>query len=132
MLLQDKSSICCFMLIHIFFLRVSPNHVIPLAGHFTQVVWKDSTELGVGMATTGNKVFVVGQYHPAGNINTKEYFEKNVGQLGNCSVRPNAHSPAGGFGAKMIATVMPASCFLLSLWAGLCRTQTSELRKKQF
>ncbi|XP_059193410.1 Golgi-associated plant pathogenesis-related protein 1-like [Centropristis striata] len=47
-------------------------------GHFTQVVWKDSTELGVGMATNGNKVFVVGQYRPAGNMNRKEYFEQNV------------------------------------------------------
>lgn len=57
-------------------------------GHFTQVVWKGSTELGVGMATNGNKVYVVGQYRPPGNINTKEYFEKNVGQLGNYSVKP--------------------------------------------
>ncbi|KAM3611267.1 uncharacterized protein V6R79_015756 [Siganus canaliculatus] len=47
-------------------------------GHFTQVVWKDSTELGVGIATDGKKVFVVGQYRPAGNMNMREYFEKNV------------------------------------------------------
>nr|XP_046241962.1 Golgi-associated plant pathogenesis-related protein 1 isoform X1 [Scatophagus argus] len=47
-------------------------------GHFTQVVWKDSTQLGVGLATDGNKVFVVGQYRPAGNVNVKEYFQKNV------------------------------------------------------
>ncbi|XP_030271976.1 Golgi-associated plant pathogenesis-related protein 1-like isoform X2 [Sparus aurata] len=47
-------------------------------GHFTQVVWKDSTKLGVGMATNGKKVFVVGQYRPAGNMAVKEYFEKNV------------------------------------------------------
>ncbi|XP_016329445.1 Golgi-associated plant pathogenesis-related protein 1 [Sinocyclocheilus anshuiensis] len=47
-------------------------------GHFTQVVWKSSTELGVGLATDGNTVFVVGQYKPAGNINSAGYFEKNV------------------------------------------------------
>ena len=47
-------------------------------GHFTQVVWKDSTELGVGMASDGNRVFVVGQYRPAGNMNMEGYFEKNV------------------------------------------------------
>ncbi|XP_078106421.1 Golgi-associated plant pathogenesis-related protein 1-like [Sander vitreus] len=47
-------------------------------GHFTQVVWKDSKELGVGMATDGHKVFVVGQYRPAGNMNMAGYFEKNV------------------------------------------------------
>ncbi|KAM6965253.1 Golgi-associated plant pathogenesis-related protein 1 [Aplochiton taeniatus] len=47
-------------------------------GHFTQVVWKDSTEVGVGLATDGNTVFVVGQYSPAGNMNMPGYFEKNV------------------------------------------------------
>uniref|UniRef100_G3NGY8 Im:7150988 n=1 Tax=Gasterosteus aculeatus TaxID=69293 RepID=G3NGY8_GASAC len=47
-------------------------------GHFTQVVWKDSTELGVGLATDGKRVFVVGQYRPAGNMNMPGYFEKNV------------------------------------------------------
>ncbi|KAM9360481.1 Golgi-associated plant pathogenesis-related protein 1-like [Symphorus nematophorus] len=47
-------------------------------GHFTQVVWKESTELGVGMATDGNKVFVVGQYRPAGNMTNQGYFERNV------------------------------------------------------
>ncbi|XP_013870114.1 Golgi-associated plant pathogenesis-related protein 1 [Austrofundulus limnaeus] len=47
-------------------------------GHFTQVVWKDTKELGVGMATDGNIAFVVGQYRPAGNFTNKGYFEKNV------------------------------------------------------
>ncbi|XP_061527132.1 Golgi-associated plant pathogenesis-related protein 1-like [Phycodurus eques] len=47
-------------------------------GHFTQVVWKASTQLGVGMATDGNKVFVVGQYRPAGNISMSQNFRENV------------------------------------------------------
>ncbi|XP_076005613.1 Golgi-associated plant pathogenesis-related protein 1-like isoform X2 [Genypterus blacodes] len=47
-------------------------------GHFTQVVWKGTTEVGVGLATDGNTVFVVGQYRPAGNINTNKHFEENV------------------------------------------------------
>ncbi|KAG7314644.1 hypothetical protein KOW79_021947 [Hemibagrus wyckioides] len=47
-------------------------------GHFTQVVWKDSKQLGVGMATDGTTTFVVGQYLPAGNISNAGYFEKNV------------------------------------------------------
>ncbi|MEE6504714.1 hypothetical protein FKM82_005310 [Ascaphus truei] len=48
-------------------------------GHFTQVVWKDSREVGVGLATDGNGLFfVVGQYNPAGNITNPGYFEKNV------------------------------------------------------
>ncbi|KAI3372667.1 hypothetical protein L3Q82_022709 [Scortum barcoo] len=52
------------------------------SGHFTQVVWKDSTELGVGYATDGHVAFVVGQYRPAGNMNMPGYFEKNVLPLG--------------------------------------------------
>ncbi|XP_057688670.1 Golgi-associated plant pathogenesis-related protein 1-like [Corythoichthys intestinalis] len=47
-------------------------------GHFTQVVWKESTQLGVGLATDGNKAFVVGQYRPAGNINTEQDYIENV------------------------------------------------------
>ncbi|KAI3372668.1 hypothetical protein L3Q82_022711 [Scortum barcoo] len=53
------------------------------SGHFTQVVWKDSTELGVGYATDGHVAFVVGQYRPAGNMNMPGYFEKNVLPLAN-------------------------------------------------
>ncbi|XP_067240085.1 Golgi-associated plant pathogenesis-related protein 1 [Chanodichthys erythropterus] len=55
----------------------TPGHQ-PKTGHFTQVVWKSSTELGVGMATDGNTVFVVGQYRPAGNITNAGFYEKNV------------------------------------------------------
>uniref|UniRef100_A0A4W4G2J6 SCP domain-containing protein n=1 Tax=Electrophorus electricus TaxID=8005 RepID=A0A4W4G2J6_ELEEL len=47
-------------------------------GHFTQVIWKDTKELGVGLATDGAMTFVVGQYLPAGNISNAGYFEKNV------------------------------------------------------
>ncbi|XP_072529475.1 Golgi-associated plant pathogenesis-related protein 1 [Salminus brasiliensis] len=49
-----------------------------LTGHFTQVVWKETKEIGVGLATDGNTVYVVGQYKPAGNMNNKDCFEKNV------------------------------------------------------
>ena len=38
-------------------------------GHFTQVVWVDSVELGVGKATSKNGMqFVVARYYPPGNI----------------------------------------------------------------
>ncbi|XP_012946763.1 Golgi-associated plant pathogenesis-related protein 1 [Aplysia californica] len=38
-------------------------------GHFTQVVWKGSTELGMGKAKDKKgKVIVVGSYRPAGNM----------------------------------------------------------------
>lgn len=40
------------------------------AGHFTQVVWEDSTTLGVGMARNkkSGKLYVVCNYEPAGNF----------------------------------------------------------------
>ncbi|KAL7868343.1 hypothetical protein SRHO_G00097270 [Serrasalmus rhombeus] len=50
----------------------------PKTGHFTQVVWKASKEVGVGLATDGNTVFVVGQYKPAGNITNAGQYEENV------------------------------------------------------
>jgi hypothetical protein len=46
-------------------------------GHFTQLVWKDSKNLGVGIATSrGGKTYVVAQYSPSGNMPGK--FQKNV------------------------------------------------------
>ncbi|KAG9342198.1 hypothetical protein JZ751_016700 [Albula glossodonta] len=51
-------------------------------GHFTQVVWKSSKEVGVGLATDGNIVFVVGQYSPKGNITNAGYFEENSWNTG--------------------------------------------------
>ena len=42
------------------------------SGHFTQVVWKGSTELGIGRAEvqqSGMKcAYIVGRYRPAGNM----------------------------------------------------------------
>lgn len=100
-----------------------------LPGHFTQVVWKDSAELGVGMATNGNKVYVVGQYRPPGNMNTKEYFEKNVGPLGNFSVNPKA--PSLIFQLSLCYNHIYTIIFffiIFSFWSGLYRIQIPELR----
>ncbi|XP_065093052.1 uncharacterized protein LOC135713749 [Ochlerotatus camptorhynchus] len=36
-------------------------------GHFTQVVWKSSTQLGVGIARNGKNLYVVCNYDPPGN-----------------------------------------------------------------
>ncbi|XP_076346921.1 uncharacterized protein LOC143245028 [Tachypleus tridentatus] len=38
------------------------------SGHFTQVVWRSSTEMGVGKACGKGKIIVVANYNPAGNI----------------------------------------------------------------
>jgi len=60
-------------------------------GHFTQVVWKDSREVGVGRATTrdGKTCIVVANFYPAGN-----YRGQNA---------ENVFPPAGG------KIVLPAS-----------------------
>ena len=48
-------------------------------GHFTQLVWKDSKEVGFGYAISTDGVYYgVANYFPAGNINTKEEFSNNV------------------------------------------------------
>ena len=38
-------------------------------GHFTQVIWKSSTQLGIGIAFANNNtnVYVVANYYPPGN-----------------------------------------------------------------
>lgn len=46
-------------------------------GHFTQVVWKNTKELGMGMAKSDDgKFFVVARYRPAGNFMSQ--FEANI------------------------------------------------------
>uniref|UniRef100_A0A671Q7C0 SCP domain-containing protein n=1 Tax=Sinocyclocheilus anshuiensis TaxID=1608454 RepID=A0A671Q7C0_9TELE len=72
-----------------------------LTGHFTQVVWKDTNEVGVGLATDGNTTFVVGQYLPAGNISNAGYFERNV--LPASSKADFKPTPSGEFGMTVCA-----------------------------
>jgi len=45
-------------------------------GHFTQVVWRGSTQLGCGRAQCGFGVYYVCRYFPAGNVLGQ--FEQNV------------------------------------------------------
>ena len=40
-----------------------------VVGHFTQVVWKSSLEVGIGYYCQGTKCCVVGNYYPGGNYN---------------------------------------------------------------
>ncbi|XP_078494865.1 Golgi-associated plant pathogenesis-related protein 1 isoform X1 [Ciona intestinalis] len=48
-------------------------------GHFTQVVWKASTEFGAGFAQASDgSTYVVGRYLPPGNMNMAGQFEENV------------------------------------------------------
>lgn len=50
------------------------------SGHFTQVVWKDSRELGVAFAKSSGRIVVVANYFPSGNI--VGHFARNVPPLG--------------------------------------------------
>ena len=45
-------------------------------GHFTQIVWKNSQKLGVGIAKKGREIVVVAQYSPHGNMLSR--FKDNV------------------------------------------------------
>ncbi|XP_067263672.1 GLI pathogenesis-related 2 isoform X4 [Chanodichthys erythropterus] len=89
-------------------------------GHFTQVVWKDTKELGVGLATDGNVTFVVGQYLPAGNITNVGYFERNVlpagskvdsKPTGTTIPRSTEISPSGGRGDLHVPTTLKDGSF---------------------
>ena len=45
-------------------------------GHFTQLVWKSTTQVGFGLGIKGNKYYCVGQYYPSGNYQNR--FQENV------------------------------------------------------
>lgn len=36
-------------------------------GHYTQMIWADSREIGYGIASNGKHTYVVANYYPAGN-----------------------------------------------------------------
>lgn len=50
-------------------------------GHFTQLIWKDTKELGVGIAQKNGKFILVCNYRPPGNVEGE--FEKNVPNISN-------------------------------------------------
>lgn len=45
--------------------------------HFSQLVWKGSTKLGVGHAYSSHKLYIVALFKPPGNIHGQ--FTANVG-----------------------------------------------------
>ena len=47
-------------------------------GHFTQLVWAETTHIGVGRKVSGNTTYVVGNYTPPGNVQGRENYERNV------------------------------------------------------
>ena len=51
------------------------------SGHFTQVVWKNSKEFGIGLYCQNNKCFMTGNYYPGGNFGFNNDYAKNVQNL---------------------------------------------------
>ncbi|XP_053601616.1 uncharacterized protein LOC128670180 isoform X1 [Plodia interpunctella] len=61
------------------------------SGHFTQIVWRGSKELGIGCAKSkSGKLYVVANYSPPGNYNNQ--FTKNVPPPGAMQFRKTPHS----------------------------------------
>ncbi|CAH8430983.1 unnamed protein product [Schistosoma turkestanicum] len=60
------------------------------SGHFTQVVWKNTSRAGFGIQKSidGHHVYIVGRYEPAGNIQGQ--FQENVPQPTRKQSTPNS------------------------------------------
>ncbi|KAF8788970.1 Golgi-associated plant pathogenesis-related like protein [Argiope bruennichi] len=66
--------------------------IISNAGHFTQVLWKNSRELGIGKAISkNNRLYVVANYYPAGNI-LRRFTENVPPKIHNYSHMPHYYS----------------------------------------
>ncbi len=52
-------------------------------GNFTQMIWRSTEQVGVGLASDGKGKFItVAFYKPPGNITNPGYFEDNVKPAG--------------------------------------------------
>ena len=49
-----------------------------VTGHFTQLVWKDSKEVGFGIAFNGGYLFTVANYFPGGNFNMDTTYKEQI------------------------------------------------------
>ena len=49
-----------------------------VTGHFTQLIWKDTKEVGFGVAFKGNVVMSVANYFPGGNFNQSTTYKEQI------------------------------------------------------
>ena len=79
-------------------------------GHFTQVVWASSRQMGAGKAVSKSGAqFVVARYSPAGNV--RGQFVENV--------KPKGTSPPGGSedsGTQCLAGIFTIVVYGCSSW----------------
>ena len=50
-------------------------------GHFTQVVWKNSAEFGIGLACANRACYMTANYYPGGNYGYDQDYARNVQNL---------------------------------------------------
>ncbi|CEF66105.1 CAP domain-containing protein [Strongyloides ratti] len=65
--------------------KYSTNHPNYGSQMFTQLVWKSSQQIGIGVATNDDIIFVVCKFYPKGNINNQyiyNVFKRRKGILG--------------------------------------------------
>ena len=51
------------------------------AGHFTQLVWKNTKEFGIGFYCQRSRCYITGNYYPSGNFGYDDDYAKNVQKL---------------------------------------------------
>lgn len=76
------------------------------SGHFTQVVWKDSRELGVAFAKSSGRIIVVANYFPSGNI--VKHFARNVPPVGGFDEENNNNDPSEKLANLSLQSRIPA------------------------
>ena len=52
-----------------------------VTGHFTQLIWKDSKEVGFGVAFNGSILMSVANYYPGGNFNMSQCYKEQIPKL---------------------------------------------------
>ncbi|MBX9884898.1 MAG: SCP-like extracellular [Novosphingobium sp.] len=61
---------------------VSTSGVWEDVGHYTQIVWKDTREVGCTIASNSHRDFLVCRYWPAGNVIGQQVFDYNRASTG--------------------------------------------------